>query len=90
MPHAVVGGLAVSLHGYRRNTVDVGLLVRRQDSPRIREALASAGFSWSSAAHEYRSPQGIPVHFLFAGDRAGDDSEVTLPDPGEPRTAVER
>jgi len=90
VPHAIVGGVAVSLHGYQRNTVDVDLLVRREDTDRVREALAAAGFVWSAESREFRSPRGIPVHFVFAGDRAGDQSEVMLPDPGEPRATVER
>ena len=39
--HAVVGGVAVCLHGYRRNTVDLDLLVRPDDSNAIRTALDS-------------------------------------------------
>ena len=39
--HAVVGGVAVCLHGYRRNTVDLDLLVRLDDSNAIRTVLDS-------------------------------------------------
>jgi len=39
IPHAIVGGVAVCLHGYRRNTVDVDWLVRRDDLAAIRDLL---------------------------------------------------
>ena len=87
IPHAIAGGVAVCLHGYRRNTVDVDLVVRREDSDQIRVALETAGFVWKPKNHEFRSPSGIPIQFLLAGDRAGKDSEVRLPDP-ESRKAV--
>ena len=37
--HAIVGGLAVCLHGYRRNTVDLDLLIRPEDTAEVRSAL---------------------------------------------------
>lgn len=43
IPHAIVGGVAVCLHGYRRNTVNLDVLVRHEDSAEIQAALAEAG-----------------------------------------------
>lgn len=88
--HAIVGGVAVCLHGYQRNTVDVDLLVRRDDSAAIRRLLEANGFQWSQAASEFVSPAGIPIQFLLTGDRAGDDSDVYLPDPANPAAVVEQ
>jgi hypothetical protein len=82
IPHAVVGGIAVCLHGYQRNTVDLDLLVRKEDSDLIRTTLAAANFVWNVDKVEFTSPLGTPVQFLLAGDRAGKGSEVFLPDPG--------
>src|ERR1043166_6419342 len=76
IPHAIVGGVAVCLHGYQRNTVDVDILVRREDAAGIRSALQDAGFVWSSANAEFRSPAGIPVQCVLSGDRAGKGSDV--------------
>jgi hypothetical protein len=83
VPHAVLGGVAVCLHGYQRNTVDLDLLVRKDDTPLIRTTLAEAGFTWNEEQVEFTSESGIPVQFLLAGDRAGKGSEVLLPDPGD-------
>jgi hypothetical protein len=68
VPHAVVGGVAVCLHGYRRNTTDVDLLV-----PREQRALSQACLD----------VEGLLAHFSFVGDRVGPSSEVRLPHPGE-------
>jgi hypothetical protein len=87
-PHAVIGGVAVCLHGYRRNTVDIDLLVRTEDMPAIRAALTKAGFSWDDKVREFRDPVGVPVQFVAAGERAGKGSEVLLPSPADDHVAV--
>lgn len=83
IPFAIVGGVAVCLHGYRRNTVDVDLLIRKDDSPTIRQTLSAAGYLWDEKQVEFRGANGVPVQFLLAGDRAGKGSEVYLPDPSD-------
>jgi hypothetical protein len=82
VPHAICGGVGVCLHGYRRNTVDVDLIVRRDDASRIRDTLGAAGWTWDSTAREFRTASGIAIQFLHAGDRAGKGSDLLLPDPG--------
>ena len=89
IPHAIVGGMAVCLHGYQRNTVDVDLLVRKDESEAIRKCLESAGFQWSSEECEFRDEAGIQVKFLLTGDRAGKGSELELPDPSNAATVEE-
>ena len=88
IPHAIVGGVAVCLHGYQRNTVDVDLLVRGPDSERLREVLEGAGYEWIAREAEFRSETGIPVQFLIAGERAGKGSEIRLPDPDSSKTVT--
>lgn len=89
VPHAIAGGVAVCLHGYQRNTVDLDLIARREDAAEIRSILEAAGFVWSEASHEFRSPSGVPVQFLIAGERAGSGSSLTFPDPADDRTVTE-
>ena len=88
IPHALVGGVAVCLHGYRRNTVDIDLLVRSAEGESIRNCLQSAGFVWEPAAKEFRGENAAPVQFVVAGERAGSGSEVLFPDPNEPAVVV--
>jgi hypothetical protein len=88
---AVAGGVAVCLHGYRRNTVDLDLLVRAGDVGALQAALEAEGFSWCPGDREFRAPSGIPVQLLVAGERAGPGQPVVFPDPRDPncRTEIE-
>lgn len=89
IPHAVMGGVAVCLHGYQRNTVDVDFLIRSEDSSAVRKALESEDFAWNKKEKEFRSPSGVAIQFLLAGEKAGSDSEVTLPDPADDRATTQ-
>ena len=83
--HAIVGGVAVCLHGYRRNTVDLDLLVEPKDSTAIRSALADEGISWHTAAKEFRSTAGVPIQRVLAGERQGPEQEARFPSPSDPK-----
>ncbi|RLT21959.1 MAG: hypothetical protein DWI29_01155 [Planctomycetota bacterium] len=79
--HTVCGGVAVCLHGYQRNTVDLDLIIEPERAADVRLLLAEAGLTWDAAAKEFRTNRSIAVQFLMTGDRAGNDSEVRLPAP---------
>jgi len=89
IPHAIVGGVAVCLHGYRRNTVDLDLLVRRDDADAIRATLRADGFAWNESSKEFASASGVAVQFVVMGDREGSGQEVRFPDPSEAVTSIE-
>ena len=59
IPYAVAGGVAVCLHGYQRNTVDLHLLVRKPDFDRIRSAFEKDSYVWHAEVAEFRTPSGI-------------------------------
>jgi len=86
IPHAIVGGVAVCLHGYQRATVDVDMLVSEGTTEEVRASLEAHGFQWDAEHRKFRDSSGIPVQFLVAGDRAGKGTDVTLPDPRDPAT----
>lgn len=81
IPHVVSGDVAVCLHGYQRNTVDVDLIIRSTDSKLVKQTLEDAGLTWNVTNHEFRSNDGVPIQLWIAGDRAGDDQDVKPPDP---------
>lgn len=89
LPHALLGGVAVCLHGYQRNTVDVDLLVRRDESSQIRSAFEARGWTWRDDQKEFVSPTGVVLQFLTSGDKAGRDALVRLPDPGDIESVTE-
>ena len=79
--HSVCGGVAVCLHGYQRNTTDVDIIIRGIDAAKVKELLLAASFRGDEESKEFRSLSGVPVQFLIAGERAGRDSEVKIPEP---------
>jgi hypothetical protein len=86
----MVGGVAVCLHGYRRNTVDVDILVRSEDTAAVKQSLEDAHFSWDNVQREFRGPEGIPVQFVLSDESAGDDATygVRFPDPASAEAVV--
>ena len=79
--YCVCGGVAVCLHGYQRNTTDLDLIVRGEDSDAIRQRLTGAGFVWNAVQAEFVTADGIAVRFLLAGQKAGKGSEVFISEP---------
>ena len=60
---AVIGGVAVVLHGHVRTTVDVDLFTA--DAIRLAQVLRDAGFTWD-AAHKQFTKGDVPVHLVTA------------------------
>jgi hypothetical protein len=87
VPYALAGGLAMFLHGYRRFTEDVDLLVSREGLKVIHERLEGLGyvppFTGSKQLRDVES--GVKVEFLVTGDYPGDGKPkpVSFPDPIE-------
>lgn len=82
IPYGVCGGVAVCLHGYQRNTVDVDLIIRPEDSEQAKQTLESDGFQGSGDSQrepekgEFTTEDGFIVHFVIAGSSGGKGSDV--------------
>ena len=60
---AVIGGVAVVLHGHLRTTVDVDVFI--PDPPeRLADILKSAGFAFDAGKKEF-TKSGVPVHLVL-------------------------
>ncbi|MEM9369009.1 MAG: hypothetical protein AAGD07_23720 [Planctomycetota bacterium] len=81
IPYGICGGVAVCLHGYQRNTVDVDLIIRPVDTDRVRSLLEANGFTWNPDEAEFTTEEGFVVQFLVAGAKAGRGSEVHIAVP---------
>jgi hypothetical protein len=81
--HAIVGGVAVFLHGYRRNTVDLDLLIRSEDSAGLRSILKAEGMRWIAKDKEFRSDSGVAVQCVLAGAKEGPGQEAQFPNPSD-------
>jgi hypothetical protein len=83
--HAIVGGVAVCLHGYQRNTVDLDLLVEPADAAAFRSALEADGLQWHGAEKEFRSTAGIAIQCVLAGESEGPGQAARFPSPSDPK-----
>jgi hypothetical protein len=46
--YSICGGVAVCLHGYRRNTTALDLIIRSDDSDAVRRVLTAVGYVWDA------------------------------------------
>src|SRR3954453_5445672 len=70
IPYAVVGGMAMFFHGYRRFTEDVDILVTPEELKKAHEQLEGLGYSprFPGSKHLRDTEFGVRVEFLVAGN----------------------
>jgi hypothetical protein len=93
IPYAIVGGMAVKSHGYRRTTDDVDFLVTAEGFARFR-AIASSEEIESVPGRPRRfldSINGITFDLLVTGrfPGSGDPGPVAYPDPSSVSQVIE-
>jgi hypothetical protein len=85
IPHAVVGGMAMFIHGYRRFTEDVDILVTPEELKRIHQKLEGLGYlpPFPGSKHLRDTQSGVRIEFLVSGGFPGDGmpKPVVFPDP---------
>jgi hypothetical protein len=85
IPHAVVGGMAMFFHGFRRFTEHVDLLVTSEALKEIHEKLEGLGYvsPFQGSKHLRDTELGVKIEFLVAGGYPGDGlpKPVSFPDP---------
>jgi hypothetical protein len=83
--YAVVGGMAMFLHGYRRFTEDVDILVTKEGLAAVHEKLEGRGYlpPFEGSKHLRDTNTGVKIEFLVTGGFPGDGlpKAVTFPDP---------
>lgn len=72
--YAVAGSMAMFLHGFRRFTEDVDVLVTREGLAKIHEALEGQGYIKPFAASKNLrdARTGVKIDFLISGEYPGD------------------
>jgi hypothetical protein len=92
--YAIAGAMAMFLHGFRRFTEDVDVLVTREGLQKIHEALEGRGYvKLFDASKNLRDAQtGVKIDFLISGQFPGDGKPgpVPFPIPCEASTVIER
>jgi hypothetical protein len=92
--YAIVGAIALGVHGVVRLTVDVHVLIRREDLARFKAEWLGRGyvevFPGSKAVRD--TEHNVKVDFLLTGEYPGDGKPkpVSLPDPKDVRIVGER
>jgi len=86
--YAVVGGMALFRHGFRRFTEDVDILMTAGALDQFRDRLVGRGYVplFPGAAKSFRdTSNGIRIEVLTTGEFPGDGKPkpVSFPDPGE-------
>lgn len=93
IPYAVVGGMAMFFHGYRRFTEDVDILVTPEGLQRIHAELEGLGYlpRFQGSRHLRDEELGVRVEFLVAGNFPGDGKPKPLafPDPHDVATEIQ-
>src|SRR4051794_28513044 len=73
--YAVIGALGLLLHGYRRFTVDIDLLLTPEGLKSFRENLVGVGYiaEYPGAKKKFRTADGkVPVDIITSGEYPGD------------------
>src|SRR5438477_2212790 len=87
IPYAVVGGMAMFVHGYRRFTEDVDILVTREGLQEIHAKLEGLGYTLPFAGSKQLrdTDSGVRIEFLVTGTYPGDGKPkpIAFPDPTE-------
>jgi Nucleotidyl transferase AbiEii toxin, Type IV TA system len=87
IPYALAGAMALFLHGYRRFTEDVDLLVTPEGLKQIHEQLEGLGYvpPFAGSKQLRDSESGVRIEFLTSGEYPGDGKAkpVAFPDPAD-------
>lgn len=84
--YAVIGGMALTIHGYVRATQDVNLLMTAEGLEEFRSSLVGRGFvlAFAGATKMFKdAATGVSVEIITAGEFPGDGKpkSVSFPDP---------
>jgi hypothetical protein len=93
VPYALVGGMAMFFHGYRRFTEDVDLLVTPEGLVEVHRRLEGLGYlpPFAGSKHLRDTESGVRIEFLVAGEYPGDGKPkpVVFPNPEEARVSID-
>lgn len=92
--YAIVGAMALNAHGYRRETLDIDVLVTPLGLERFKKFCVGRGYApkFAAARNSFLNTETkVPVKFLTTGEYPGDGKpkSVAFPDPLSAAIAVE-
>ncbi|MGH9908871.1 MAG: hypothetical protein ACRD8U_25205 [Pyrinomonadaceae bacterium] len=92
--YAVAGGMALMLHGYRRETVDVDVLLTADGRNQLEEKFVGLGYAplFPGASKRFRdTATRVEIDLIITGDYPGDGKPkpVSFPDPAQASIEIE-
>ena len=92
--YAVAGGMALMLHGYRRETVDLDILLTAEGRDRLEEKLVGLGYAplFPGARKRFRdTATRVEIDLIITGEYPGDGNPkpVAFPDPTQASIEIE-
>jgi hypothetical protein len=93
IPYALVGGMAMFFHGYRRFTDDIDILVTPEALKEIHQTLEGLGYvpPFSGSKHLRDAQSGVRIEFLTTGDYPGDGKPkpIAFPNPADASVVID-
>ncbi len=93
IPYAIVGGMALFFHGYRRFTDDVDILVTSDGLKQLHQQLEGLGYvpPFAGSRQLRDTETGVRIEFLVTGQFPGDGKPkpIAFPDPVDVRVNLD-
>ena len=91
--YAIAGAMAMFLHGFRRFTEDVGVIVTREGLDQLHEALDGRGYirPFEKSKNLRDTQNGVKIDFIISGQYPGEGKPgpVAFPIPSEASIEVD-
>jgi hypothetical protein len=90
--YALAGGMALVLHGYRRETIDVDFVLTPEGRDQLEENLVGRGYVplFPGARKRFRDAQtGVEIDLIVTGEYPGDGKPKPVPFPNPVEASIE-
>jgi hypothetical protein len=85
--YAVIGGMALTAHGYARMTEDIDVLITRPDLKKVHNELVGRGYKteFAGAKNIRDTNTGVKIEFVITGAYPGNGKEqpISFPNPSD-------
>lgn len=87
IPYVLAGALALNFHGYQRFTIDIDVIVTKENLKKLHDSLDGRGYlpPFTGSKNLRDTENKVAIDIIVAGDFPGDGKpkELTFPDPAE-------
>ncbi len=85
IPYVLAGAMALNYHGYQRFTVDIDIIISKENLTRVHQSLTGKGYlpKFQGSKNLRDTINKVAIDIIVAGDFPGDGKpkELTFPDP---------